>query len=184
MFLIVLALILLWPVVELVVAISVARELGGPLTLVALVVISVFGALLSKRSGVSVWRRANAEMAAGRPPTRQVLDGALILVGGIALMLPGFVSGAFGALLMLPPVRALLRPLLMGWMGARAARAARSGRLGGVVVDTVIGDDGRVRQRTRRFGEVIDSEGWEVEPEPDELPPGVIDVDGHPEEER
>ena len=102
------------------------------------------------------------------------------LARGVALLVPGFVSGAIGALLLLPPVRAVLRPLLLGWMGKRAARAARSGRFSGVVVDTVVGADGSVRRRTHRVGEVIDSEGWEVGEEPRELRPGPITPDDTP----
>jgi hypothetical protein len=80
---------------------------------------------------------------------------------------------------MLPPMRAVLRPALIAWMSARAARAARSGRLSGIVVNTVVGADGSVRQRSQRFGEVIDAEGWDVGPEqPPPLPPGVIDAGG------
>lgn len=170
MALVVLALVLVWPLVELVAAIVIAQQIGGGWTLVLLVGVSVAGAVLLRRSGLSVWRRANAEVAAGRPPTRQLLDGVLVLVGGVALIVPGIVSGAFGALLMLPPVRALLRPLMLTWMGARAARAAGSGRLSGVVIDSVVGPDGRVHQRSRRFGEVIESEGWDVGAEQGELP--------------
>jgi UPF0716 protein FxsA len=179
MILVVLVFLLSWPVVELLVAIAVAGAIGIAETLLLLVLVSVVGAALLKRSGLSVWRRANAEVAAGRAPTRQVIDGALVLVGGLGLVLPGFVSGAVGALLMLPPVRALLRPALIAWMGSRAARATRSGRLSGMVVNTVVESDGSVRRRSRSFGEVIDTEGWDVGPsDPRPLPPGVIDVEG------
>ena len=174
------ALFLLWPVVELVATIAVAQQIGLAWTLLALVAVSVIGAAVSKRTGLSVWRRANAEMAAGRPPTRQLLDGALVMVGGAGLLVPGFVSGALGALVLLPPVRALLRPLLLAWMGRRATRAARSGRLSGIVVDTVVAPDGSVRTRGRSFGDVIDSEGWEVGAEPRELRPGPTREDRRP----
>lgn len=175
MFLVVLALLLVWPLVELYAVVAVAERIGGPWTLVALVAVSVIGAVLLKRSGLGVWRRASAEAAAGRPPTKQLLDGALVLVGGVALIVPGFVSGAFGVLLMLPPVRAVLRPVLVAWMVARAARAVRSGRLRGVMVDSVVGPDGQVRTRSRTVGEVIDAEGWELAEDPPELPRGPVD---------
>jgi UPF0716 protein FxsA len=175
-----LALVLVWPVVELVVAIAISRQIGPGATLLALVLVSVLGGAVFKRTGLSVWRRANAELAAGRSPTRQLLDGALVVVGGVGLLVPGFVSGALGALVLLPPVRALLRPLLLGWMGRRATRAARSGRFGGIVVDTVVGADGTVRRRSHRVGEVIDSEGWEAGDEPRQLRPGPGAPDDQP----
>ena len=93
-----------------------------------------------------------------------------MLIGGVCLIVPGFITGIFGALLLLPPVRALVRPLLLAWMARRAARLARSGRMSGIVVDTVVDADGRVRSRTRTMGDVIDSDGWDVGEEPSSLP--------------
>ncbi|MFN7151919.1 MAG: FxsA family protein [Microthrixaceae bacterium] len=170
MFLVVLALLLALPFVELWVAIAVADAIGWPFTLLLLMAMSFSGLVLLRRQGTSVWRRANAEMAAGRVPTAQLLDGAMVIVGGMSLMVPGFITGVFGALLMLSPVRALLRPVMVAWMGARAARLVRAGRMQAVVVDTVVGPDGRVRQRTRTMGDVVDSDGWEVGSEPSGLP--------------
>jgi UPF0716 protein FxsA len=60
-----------------------------------------------------VWRRLADGIATGRPPARDVLDGALVLIGGVLFILPGFVSDVFGALLLLPPSRAGLRRLLV-----------------------------------------------------------------------
>ena len=48
-------------------------------------------------------------MSAGRSPGREVLDGALILIGGLLLIVPGFLSDVLGAIALLPPTRALLR---------------------------------------------------------------------------
>lgn len=170
MFLVILAILLALPFVEVWVAVQVAGAIGAPLTLLLIIAMCVAGFVLLRREGTTVWRRANAEMAAGRVPTTQLLDGALVLIGGVSLMLPGFVTGVFGLLLMLPPVRALVRPVLLAWMGARAARMARSGNFRAVVVDTVVGPDGRVRTRARSSGDVIDAEGWDVGDDPSSLP--------------
>ncbi len=187
MILVVIALLLMVPIVEIWLAVQVAGVLGGGLTLLLLLAMSVSGAFLLKRQGTTVWRNATEEMAAGRPPTKELLDGALVLIGGIALMVPGFLTGALGALMMLPPVRALLRPVLLAWMGARVARMARTGRMQGVVVNTVVDAEGRVRTRSRSVGEVIDSEGWDVDggspslpsagPHPDAIDGDLVDPD-------
>lgn len=169
MMLVVSVLLLALPFLELWTAIEVAGTIGVLPTFALIVLLSMSGVWLLRRQGVSVWRRANAEMTAGRMPTRSLLDGALVLVGGVSLVLPGFVTGAFGLLLMLPPVRALLRPLLLAWMSARAARAVRSGRLGAVFVDGRMGPDGRIRTTTRSYGDVMDAEGWDVGDGPGEL---------------
>lgn len=182
MFGVLLAFLLVLPFLEVWVAIQVAGVIGAPLTLLAVMAMSIGGVYLLRGEGTSVWRRANAEVAAGRTPTHQLLDGAMVLVGGVCLILPGFITGAFGLLLLLPPVRAVLRPLLLAWMGRRAERLARSGRMSGIVVDTVVGADGRVRTRTRTMGDVIDADGWDVGDEPTELPtagPHSQVIEGH-----
>ncbi|MHB1139358.1 MAG: FxsA family protein [Microthrixaceae bacterium] len=194
-----LALLLVLPFVEIWAALAVASWIGGLPTFVLLVAMSASGVWVLRRQGANVWRRANAELAAGRAPTGPLLDGVLVLVGGSLLVVPGFVTGVVGIVLLLPPVRALLRPAMLAWMTRRAAKAATSGRLRGVFVNTTVGADGRVHQRATRFGEVIDSDGWDVTPGSGPAagttlppsspppstwehrggrPPGVIDVDG------
>jgi UPF0716 protein FxsA len=49
----------------------------------------------------------------GRVPAREVLDGALVIFGGAFLLTPGFCSDIVGALLLLPPTRAVIRRILM-----------------------------------------------------------------------
>src|ERR1700733_14027387 len=63
-------------------------------------------------AGGAAWRRPPAAVAAGRAPGREVLGGALVLVGGLLLIIPGFISDVFGLIALLPPTRALLRRLL------------------------------------------------------------------------
>lgn len=168
MFLVLVALFLLLPIAELWVTIQVASSIGALATVALLVLMSVSGVVLLRRQGASVWRAANQEMAAGRVPTKQLLDGALVVVGGVCLVVPGFITGVFGALLMLPPVRALLRPVLLAWMTARAARAARSGRMQAVFMTSTTAADGSVSTRVRDT-DVIDTDGWDVGADPDEL---------------
>ena len=38
-----------------------------------------------------------------------MLDGALVLVGGVLLIVPGFITDVLGLLLLAPPTRALAR---------------------------------------------------------------------------
>lgn len=170
MFAVLLALLLALPFIEIWVAIKVAGVIGAPATMLAIVAMSVVGWYLMRGEGTSVWRRATTEISAGRTPARELLDGAMVLVGGICLILPGFVTGVFGLLLLLPPIRSLLRPLMSRWMTTRAERLAGSGRVNAVMVDTVVDAQGRVRTRTRTMGDVIDAEGWDVGGQSEELP--------------
>jgi UPF0716 protein FxsA len=102
-----LLLLILWPIAELFVAIKVAEAIGVLLTVVLVIIGWPVGMWLAKTEGRAAWRRLSAAVAAGRPPGREAIDGALILVGGVALVIPGFITDAIGLLLLLSPTRRL-----------------------------------------------------------------------------
>jgi UPF0716 protein FxsA len=101
------------PIAELAILIQVGQAIGVWWTIVLLVADAVLGSLLARSQGRATWRRFNAALQAGRPPAREVLDGALVLFGGALLLTPGFLSDILGLLLLLPPTRALFRALLV-----------------------------------------------------------------------
>ena len=114
------------PLIELVVIIKVGSAIGAFETVALLVLCSLVGVWLVKQQGLAVLRRAQREADAGRVPTASLLDGVLLLVAGGLLIFPGFVTDIVGALLLLPPVRYVLRRLLV----ARYGRASPPGRHG------------------------------------------------------
>jgi UPF0716 protein FxsA len=101
------------PIVELAVIIQVGQAIGVVETLLLMVVVSVVGGWLVKREGIGVWRRAQRQLDTGVMPGRELVDGVLIMVAGALLLLPGFVSDCLGILLLLPPVRAVVRGLVI-----------------------------------------------------------------------
>ena len=119
-----LLLMLVVPIVELYVIVQVAGEIGALNTIGVLILISIGGAWLLKREGMAAWRRLQASLAAGRMPTNEVADGALILLGGALLLTPGFISDIVGVLMLLPPSRAVvkrgLRRAAERWVDRRA----------------------------------------------------------------
>jgi len=101
------------PIVELAVIIQVGQAIGVVETLLLMVLVSIVGAWLVKREGIGVWRRAQRQLDTGVMPGRELVDGVLIMVAGALLLLPGFVSDCLGILLLLPPVRAVVRGLVI-----------------------------------------------------------------------
>jgi len=114
-----LGLILVVPVIELVVILKVAGGIGVPETIALLLVVSAVGAWLCKREGLGVLRRIQKAVERGEMPTRQLVDGGLILFAGALLITPGFLSDLVGILLLLPPTRAVFRTALMAAIGRR-----------------------------------------------------------------
>ena len=103
---------ILWPLAELFVLVKVAEAIGVLYAILLLLVSWPVGTWVLRSEGRAAWRRLSAAVAAGRAPGREVLDGALVLVGGLLLIIPGFISDVFGLIALLPPTRALLRRLL------------------------------------------------------------------------
>jgi UPF0716 protein FxsA len=101
------------PILEIYVIIQVGEAIGVFWTIALLVLDSILGSVLMRSQGRAVWRRFNAAMAAGRVPAREALDGVLVVFGGALLLAPGFVTDVFGAVLLLPPTRAVLRRVLV-----------------------------------------------------------------------
>jgi UPF0716 protein FxsA len=95
------------PLLELWVILRVGSVVGAGWTIAALLAVSVVGAWLVKREGRSAWRRFRNALG-DRVPAAEVVDGALVLVGGTLLLTPGFLTDAVGLALVIPPSRALV----------------------------------------------------------------------------
>ncbi len=120
MFAVLALLFLVVPFVELFVLIQVGQLIGAWYTIGILVLVSVAGTFLVKREGLGVLRRAQAQLRAGQVPGAELVDGVMILVGGALLVTPGFLTDILGILLLLPPVRGVLRAVALRWLARRA----------------------------------------------------------------
>jgi UPF0716 protein FxsA len=110
--LILILLFIVVPIAELYVIIKVGELIGVVPTLILLLADALLGSWLLKHEGRGAWRRFNEALAARRFPGREVIDGALIIVGGTLLLTPGFLTDIVGLFLLLPPTRAIARRLL------------------------------------------------------------------------
>jgi len=108
------ALFIVVPIVELWVIIEIGSLIGVLPTIALLIADAVLGSLLLRHQGRGAWRRFNEALAEHRFPGREVADGLLIAIGGTLLLTPGFVTDIFGAILLIPPTRAIVRALIAG----------------------------------------------------------------------
>lgn len=93
------------PVLELYLLIQVGSEVGAFAAILLTLSTAVVGLWLVRRQGVSVIFRLRETLDRGEPPALEMLEGALLLLAGLALFLPGFATDAFGFILLVPWVR-------------------------------------------------------------------------------
>lgn len=104
------------PMAELFLLIEIGKAIGTLEVILLTIVTGIIGAALAKSQGLSVLRNIQQEMAEGRMPASNLIDGVMILIGGILLLTPGVLTDAFGILLLIPWTRVLMKKLLMKWM--------------------------------------------------------------------
>lgn len=112
------------PLAEIFVIIQVGGLIGALPTIAILFADSVLGAALLASQGRAAWARFQLALGQGRVPHDEILDGALVLVGGTLLLTPGFITDGVGFLLLIPPSRSVVRRTIRGFI----ARRLRSGR--------------------------------------------------------
>ncbi|MFZ1992935.1 MAG: FxsA family protein [Solirubrobacteraceae bacterium] len=140
-----LLLLILWPIAELFVAIKVAEAIGVLLTVILLLAGWPVGIWLTRAQGRAAWRRLSAavnQSHPSRPPGVEVIDGALVLLGGILLIVPGFITDVLGLLLLAPTRSAARGPIVRNFQSrlvVAATRFSRPGR-GGYDVDSTATD--------------------------------------------
>jgi UPF0716 protein FxsA len=154
MFVVLALLFLVVPIAELYVIVQVAGGIGVPETILLVIAISMAGAWLAKMAGLSVLSRLQRTVRAGKVPSNEVVDGALVLFAGALMITPGFLSDALAILLLLPPTRALARNTIL--------RRIRAG--GGLITVVTSGRRGGPTAGSGPAG-VWDVDGWEEPPE-------------------
>ena len=142
------ALLVAVPILEVYVLVQVGQRIGVGWTVLILVAEAVLGAWLLRREGARAWRALDGAFRGGRMPTGELADAALVLVGGVLLMLPGFVTDVLGLFFLIPFTRPFARSVLAFFVARRLNRAGLvPGAFGpyarGTVVEGEVVPDGR-----------------------------------------
>lgn len=150
------------PILEVWLLIQVGQLIGVLPTLLILVAEAVLGGWLMRREGARAWKSLTEAFQAGRMPSGELADAALVLVGGVLLMLPGFATDVIGLFFLLPFTRPLARMLLALVVARRLDGATL------IHVDRSRTGDGTVVDGTVVEGTVVDSEP--TDPDSDQRP--------------
>jgi len=110
------------PVIEVYLLIKVGSLIGALPTVALLLSISLAGAWLVRHQGFEIMRRIQSELAQGRLPAAELLDGAMVLVGGVLLLTPGFFTDFLGLFFLIPFTRAVIKQLVGLWLQRRLSR--------------------------------------------------------------
>lgn len=116
-------LLLCYVVVEVVAVGAVGAALGFLPTVGLLLAGAILGSWLARREGGRAFRAFMATAGSGKPAHTEITDGLLVALGGVLIMLPGFVSDVAGLLLLLPS-RGLVRK---AWLRKAERDAQRHG---------------------------------------------------------
>ncbi len=110
------------PIIEVYLLIKVGSLIGAVPTVALLLAISMVGAWLVRHQGFELMRRIQSELAQGRLPAAELLDGAMVLVGGVLLLTPGFFTDFLGLFFLIPATRAIIKQFVRLWLQRRLSR--------------------------------------------------------------
>lgn len=119
MFGILLMLFIVVPIVELYILVTVGQEIGTMNTIAIVVITGIAGASFAKSQGVQIINKIRTTMNQGQMPGRELLQGAMILAGGIMLLTPGFLTDLLGLSLLFPLTREFYTDLALEYIRRR-----------------------------------------------------------------
>lgn len=103
------------PAIELFILLQLGSLIGPNLTFVIILVTGLLGAWLAKREGWMVLQQLRKELQQGIPPANRLMEGVLVLAGGLLLITPGVLTDITGILFILPPSRRFLAPRVIAF---------------------------------------------------------------------
>ncbi|MCG7346036.1 FxsA family protein [Sporosarcina sp. ACRSL] len=108
--------ILIIPAAEIILLLYSGTKIGIMPTILLLLITGIGGAYLAKRQGLKALLDLRDRMGTMEAPGNAVIDGVCIFIGGILLLLPGFISDVVGLLLLFKGPRKIIRPFIVSWI--------------------------------------------------------------------
>jgi UPF0716 protein FxsA len=157
--------------IEIIVFILVAGWIGIGWTILATLATSALGWVLLARQGVRALGELRERARTRQPAGRELGDAGLIAVGGLLMVLPGFLGDLVGLLCLLPLTRGVVRRLIARIVVGRLPVALRPPvRARSVRVEQVGGFPERGSGSTRATPLVIEGEVVRDTPRSDHPP--------------
>ncbi|MCM3045114.1 FxsA family protein [Bacillus altitudinis] len=106
-----LLLLILFPAVEISLFLISSNIIGILPTMLVIVLTSALGAYFARKQGIEAFQKVQRDLQYGKMPGATIVDGFCILIGGLLLLIPGFLSDLIGAVLLIPMTRKRIKPL-------------------------------------------------------------------------
>jgi len=87
---------------EIYVLVTVGQAIGGLSTVLLVIITAFIGSSLLKQQGWSTMAKAQQSIAQGRTPAIEMFEGVVILISGVLLLTPGFITDILGLLGLMP----------------------------------------------------------------------------------
>ena len=110
------ALFIIVPTFELALLMFSGKTLGIMPTILIIIATGIGGAYLAKKQGLRAWRDLQFRMANRETPGKALVDSVCILLGGLLLLMPGFITDIVGLLLLFSGPRKILYPFIVKWI--------------------------------------------------------------------
>ena len=97
------------PLIEVLILIKLGSLFGFWTTIFLVIGTGILGAYLAKLYGLTIWYKIQQDLQAGVMPAEKLIDGLLILIGGIVLLTPGLLTDILGFMLLIPFTRSYFK---------------------------------------------------------------------------
>ncbi len=142
------------PILEIMLLINVSNNIGGWNTFAIVLITAFFGAYFVRREGANTLRDVQLKMAQGQIPGKELSEGLLLLVAGVLLVTPGFITDVVGLLFTIPFTRTPIAAALV-------TSFMKSGKVQGGFSFHQQGHNGSASARSEQYndqGSVFDAE--------------------------
>jgi UPF0716 protein FxsA len=115
------------PIIEIALLINVGEQIGGWNTVIIVIITAFAGAHLVRQQGLSTLMQAQHKMQDGAMPGQEMAEGLLLVIAGVLLVTPGFITDGFGFLLILPMTRPVIAKALLRKMAVQVVTQSQTG---------------------------------------------------------
>lgn len=116
------------PTIELFLLIEIGSEIGALPAIFLVVFTAVLGGFLVRQQGLGTLMRVREASDRGDVPALEMMEGAVLLLSGLMLLIPGFLTDAVGFLGLVPPLRRLLLLHVVDRVKVKSAAVHPEGR--------------------------------------------------------